>query len=102
MNKTNSFYFPVNGVREFSLIFSEAPVVVVAMVSAIVSPCIVVVKVLSIRVTRCQSIGMRCKNMGAVICEFTLLLDFKTLRLNVQQSETPVSLQESGGRSFVI
>jgi hypothetical protein len=51
MNKTNSFCFPVNGVGGFSLIFSEAPVIVVAMVSAIVSPCIIVVKVLSIEVS---------------------------------------------------
>jgi hypothetical protein len=54
MNKMNSFHFPVNGVRGFSLIFSEAPVVV-AMVLAIVSPCTVVVKVSSIGVS---SIGV--------------------------------------------
>jgi hypothetical protein len=91
-NKTNSFHFPVNGVGGFSLIFSEAPVVIVivAMVSAMVFPCIVVGKVSSIeyrgirfRVSRCQSIRVCCKDIGMVVCEFTLLLDFEMLRLNI-------------------
>jgi hypothetical protein len=32
----------------------------------------------------------------------SLMLDLKTLRLNVRQSRTLVSLQVSGGRDFVI
>jgi hypothetical protein len=45
---------------------------------------------------------VHCKDTGMVVGEFTLLLDFKMLRLNVRQSRTPVSLQESRGRNFVI
>jgi hypothetical protein len=55
-----------------------------------------------IEVSGCQSVLVRCKDTGAVVGEFTLLLDFKTLRLNVRQSRTPVSLQGSRGRDFVI
>jgi hypothetical protein len=31
----------------------------------------------SVKVLWCQGIGVRCKNTGAVVCEFTLLLDFE-------------------------
>jgi hypothetical protein len=70
----------VKGVGGLSLILSEAPVViVVAMVSAIVSPCVVVGKGCQrIRVLWYQSIGVHCKDTGTVVCEFQLLLDFKT------------------------
>jgi hypothetical protein len=36
-----------------------------------------------IRVSWCQSVGVRCKDTGAVVGKTTLLLDFETLRLNV-------------------
>jgi hypothetical protein len=36
-----------------------------------------------VRVSLYQSIGVRCKDTGAVVGETTLLLDFETLRLNV-------------------
>jgi hypothetical protein len=58
MNKTNLFCLPVNGVKGLSLILSEAPIiVVVATVSAIVSPCVVVgkVPVLFVVVSKFQS-----------------------------------------------
>jgi hypothetical protein len=53
-----------------------------------------------IKVSGCQSVLVCCKDTGTVIN--TLLLDFKMLRLIVRQSRTPVSLQESRGKDFVI
>jgi hypothetical protein len=109
MNKMKSLRFPVKGVGGLSLTFSEAfgVVIVVTMVSAIVSSlywcryCLWCQGFVSrcrgikyrqsqslkisvfVRVSWCQGVRVRCKNTGMVVGEFTLLLDFKTLKLNV-------------------
>jgi hypothetical protein len=79
----NSFCFPVNGVGGFSLIFSEALVIVVAMVSAIVFPCIVVVKVLSVGVSgirvSCQSIVVVSRYRGVRVSQCTVKIRVRLL-----------------------
>jgi hypothetical protein len=116
-----SLRFPVKGVSGLSLIFSEALVVMVADVSAMVSisvssfvvvskflcwywlcqsfvsrcrgiRCVVESKSRGIGLSWCQGVGVRCKDTGAFVGETTLLLDFGTLRQNVRQSELKCSL----------
>jgi hypothetical protein len=109
MNKMKSLHLLVKGVGGLSLTFSEAfgVVIVVAMVSAIVSSlyrcryhlwcqgfvsqCRGIkyrqsqsLKVsVFVRVSWCQGVRVHCKNMGVIIGEFTLLLDFKRLIENI-------------------
>jgi hypothetical protein len=102
-----SLHFPVKGVGGFNLILSDISVVVAIVSSAIVS----FIGVSKYRVSLGQgfvvSVGVevRCKDTGAFVGETTLLLDFRTLRPNVQQSvlecSLPKTIVRSRGRSFV-
>jgi hypothetical protein len=92
INRIKSLRFPVKGVGGLSLIFSEAfGVVVVAMVLAMVFSCCWCryrfqyqgVKYRRVKVSWYQGVGVRCKDTGTFIGEFTLLLDFKRLTKNV-------------------
>jgi hypothetical protein len=92
--------FPVKGFSGLSLTFSEAFGVVVAIVLGIVSLSVSVlfvsrfrfqcrgVKYHRVKVSRywlvkiswCQGVGVCCKDTGAFVGEFTLLLDFETFK----------------------
>jgi hypothetical protein len=53
----------------------------VGKVSGVISSIVEASRYRGVRILWCQSIGVRCKDMGMVVGEFQLLLDFKTLRL---------------------